>query len=365
MVGEDEESDREDSFNSKSPYARLAVVIGGPLFNFILAFLCSVVVLSIAGVNKPVVYGVTEGYGAEKAGIEAGDVIKSIDGHKIVLGRDIQLYFLNHPMDGSAVEIEYERDGETYTTSLDPSYEAYMTGFSYYASEEPASITALTEGLDMEKQGAQVGDVITAVNGTKVADGNALQAYMKEHPLEDGKAVSFTLERHGETFELSVTPAKYEGNTLGMDADSYRDKHAGALAVVRYSFSEVRYWMSYTFTSLKMLFTGKAGVQDLSGPVGIVNMVGQVVEASRPDGVLYVFLNLLNFGILLSVNLGVLNLLPLPALDGGRLVFILIEIVRRKPVPREKEAMVHTIGIFLLLALMVFVMFNDITKLIH
>ena len=123
--------------------------------------------------------------------------------------------------------------------------------------------------------------------------------------------------------------------------------------------------MSYTFTSLKMLFTGKAGVQDLSGPVGIVNMVGQVVEASRPDGVLYVFLNLLNFGILLSVNLGVLNLLPLPALDGGRLVFILIEIVRRKPVPREKEAMVHTIGIFLLLALMVFVMFNDITKLIH
>ena len=94
-------------------------------------------------------------------------------------------------------------------------------------------------------------------------------------------------------------------------------------------------------------------------------MVGQVVEASRPDGVLYVFLNLLNFGILLSVNLGVLNLLPLPALDGGRLVFILIEIVRRKPVPREKEAMVHTIGIFLLLALMVFVMFNDITKLIH
>ena len=197
----------------------------------------------------------------------------------------------------------------------------------------------------MEKQGAQVGDVITAVNGTKVADGNALQAYMKEHPLEDGKAVSFTLERNGETFELSVTPAKYEGNTLGMDADSYRDKHAGALAVVRYSFSEVRYWMSYTFTSLKMLFTGKAGVQDLSGPVGIVNMVGQVVEASRPDGVLYVFLNLLNFGILLSVNLGVLNLLPLPALDGGRLVFILIEIVRRKPVPREKEAMVHTIGI--------------------
>jgi regulator of sigma E protease len=124
----------------------------------------------------------------------------------------------------------------------------------------------------------------------------------------------------------------------------------------------VRYWMSYTLTSLKMLVTGRVGVENLSGPVGIVNMVGEVVEQSKPDGALYVFLNILNFSILLSVNLGVLNLLPLPALDGGRLVFILIELVRGKPVSREKEGMVHTIGLLLLMALMVFVMFNDVLK---
>ena len=147
-----------------------------------------------------------------------------------------------------------------------------------------------------------------------------------------------------------------------MEAVAYRNKEAGALSVLRNGFSEVRYWMSYTLTSLKMLVTGRVGVENLSGPVGIVNMVGEVVEQSRSDGALYVFLNLLNFSILLSVNLGVLNLLPLPALDGGRLVFILIELVRGKPVSREKEGMVHTIGLLLLMALMVFVMFNDVLK---
>lgn len=365
MVGEDEEDDSEDSFNSKSPYARFAVLLGGPLFNFLLALILSVIILSLGGVNEPKVYYVSEGYGAEEAGLKEGDLIKSINGHRIVMGRDIELYFLNHPMDGSLVEIEYERDGETYTTMLDPSYEACQTGFSYYASEDPAEITALTEGLDMERQGAQVGDIIRAVDGTEIASGQKLQEYFAEHPLQKDTSVTFTLERKGQSFDLTVTPVNHTYYTLGMEAVSYRNKDAGAISVIKNSFSEVRYWMSYTLTSLKMLVTGRAGVDDLSGPVGIVNLVGEVVEESKSDGLLYVFLNLVNFSILLSVNLGVLNLLPLPALDGGRLVFVLIEIIRGKPVPREKEGMVHTIGILLLMALMVFVMFNDVLKIMR
>ena len=113
------------------------------------------------------------------------------------------------------------------------------------------------------------------------------------------------------------------------------------------------------------MFTGQVGINDLTGPVGTVSVMSSVVESSKPAGTVAVLMTLFSLAIMISANLGVMNLLPLPALDGGRLVFILIEIVRRKPVPREKEAMVHTIGIFLLLALMVFVMFNDITKLIH
>ena len=95
MVGEDDDDDSEISFNSKSPFARFAVVIGGPLFNFLLALILSVVVLSLAGVNEPRVYYVSEGYGAEKAGLKEGDLIRSIDGHKVTLVRDIELYFLS------------------------------------------------------------------------------------------------------------------------------------------------------------------------------------------------------------------------------------------------------------------------------
>ena len=112
-----------------------------------------------------------------------------------------------------------------------------------------------------------------------------------------------------------------------------------------------------------MLFTGGLSLNDMSGPVGIVDMIGTTYEASKSDGGLYVFLNMAYLTILLTANLGVMNLLPLPALDGGRLIFLLVEAIRGKRVPPEKEGMVHMIGMVLLLALMAFVMFNDIKRL--
>lgn len=361
MVGEDQDNESEDAFNSKSPLARFSVIAAGPIFNFILALLLSVFVLTFGGVNEARVQFINKGYGAEKCGIEVGDVIRKINGHKIVIGRDIDLYFLNHPMDGTPIEVELEHDGEIKTVSLDTKYEVYLTGFSYYATEEDPVIGDITPGYAMEKAGAQVGDRILSINGEAIATGAELQEHFAEHPLDENE-VTFVVEREGEEITLTVTPSFVESNTLGMEASFYRNTEAGALKIIRYCFSEVRYWMSYTLTSLKMLVSGHVGVNDLSGPVGIVSMVGEVVEESKSDGILYVFLNLANFAILLSVNLGVINLLPLPALDGGRLVFIVIEMIRRKPVPREKEGMVHTIGILLLFALMIFIMFNDIMK---
>jgi regulator of sigma E protease len=130
------------------------------------------------------------------------------------------------------------------------------------------------------------------------------------------------------------------------------------------SFYEVRYWIYTTLQSLKMLLTGGASVNDLSGPVGIVQNMGEVYDESVSSGGYYAaFINMLNWVVLLSANLGVMNLLPIPALDGGRLVFLLVEAVRRKRIDPEKEGYVHMIGIILLMLLMVFVMFNDIRKL--
>ncbi len=112
-----------------------------------------------------------------------------------------------------------------------------------------------------------------------------------------------------------------------------------------------------------MLFTGQAGLDDLGGPVRIVDIVDETVEASKEDGALYVFLNLANLCVLFSANVGVMNLLPIPALDGGRLLFLIIELVRGKPVDKTKEGYVHIAGLLFLLLLMVIVMFNDIRRL--
>ena len=121
--------------------------------------------------------------------------------------------------------------------------------------------------------------------------------------------------------------------------------------------------MNYTVDSLRMLGTGQAGLKDLSGPVGIVNAVDDMYQEAAPAGFGVVMLSMMNFGVLLTTNLGILNLLPLPALDGGRLVFLIIEAIRKKRVPPEKEGMVHFAGFALLMVLMAVVMYNDIMKL--
>ena len=113
-----------------------------------------------------------------------------------------------------------------------------------------------------------------------------------------------------------------------------------------------------------MLVTGGASVNDLSGPVGIVKNIGDSYESSvSTSGFWSGMLSMLSWGVLLSANLGVMNLLPLPALDGGRLVFLIVEAIRRKRIDPDKEGYVHLVGIVLLLILMVVVMFNDIRKL--
>ena len=108
--------------------------------------------------------------------------------------------------------------------------------------------------------------------------------------------------------------------------------------------------------------TGQLGVDDLSGPVGVVDAIGDTYEESKSEGTLAVWVNMMYMAILLSANLGVMNLLPFPALDGGRLVFLIVEAIRKKPVNREVEGMIHFAGLMMLMLLMVVVMYHDILR---
>jgi regulator of sigma E protease len=363
MVGEDTDDSSEGSFNSKGVWARFSVIFAGPFFNFVLAFVFSVIILGNAGVDIPEVVQVYSGQPGEQAGVQEGDVVKSINGRHISIGREIDTYLQLHPLTGDEVEVVVLRDGKEKTITISPDYKTYLFGFNYSSDEKASTeVLGVSEDGAFDKAGIKEGDVIVSVNDTKTANSGELSNIMNE-VKSDGKAVTFVVERDGKEETIEVTPTPYEGETLGFLAS--KDVMMGAGGVLKYSVIEVKYWIETTIASLGQLVAGKLSRNDVSGVVGIVDAVGGVIDQSVDYGVRVVIINMLYMSVLLSANLGVMNLLPLPALDGGRLVFILIEAVRGKPVDREKEGIVHIIGFFVLMVLMVLIMFNDIWKIVH
>ena len=219
-------------------------------------------------------------------------------------------------------------------------------------------VVGVKDGYAAEQAGIQPGDKIVRMNDTNIHVYREVSLFVQMH---QGETVSLTYERDGERHTVVLEPKQDEdgGWYLGLQGSGVRTK-GNVFQTIYYSAYEVKYWISTTIKSLGMLIGGRVGADDISGPVGIVSTIGETYEASRQDGAFYVWLNMLNISILLSANLGVMNLLPLPALDGGRLVFLFLEVIRRgKKVAPEKEGMVHFVGLMLLMALMIFVMFND------
>ena len=177
--------------------------------------------------------------------------------------------------------------------------------------------------------------------------------------------VDVTYVREGEKNTVTVHRKAAEEGYYILGITMTKDYKQNILGVLKYSLLEVRYQIKSTFSSLAYLISGRASLNDMSGPVGIVNMIGDTYEESLTYGALTVVLNLLSFSILLTANLGVMNLLPLPALDGGRILFILVEMIRGKRIDPEKEGIVHLVGLVLLLVLMVIIMGNDIRHIIQ
>lgn len=359
MLGEDEEEESEKAFNNKSVWARIVVLAAGPVFNFILAFVLSIVIIGSVGYDPCLVLELDENSSAADAGLKEGDTITSYNGEDIVISRDLTLEQFVSPVTKESVEVKYKRDGKEYATKLVPK-EVYSLGISYFANEEPAEISAVVEGSAIADAGVKSGDVLTSINGHKISSGKEISEYLTDNPLT-GDSIDIEFIRDDETIKKTVEPRTTY--SVGLRYSSGRVK-TSALGVLRYSFTEMRYDTEYVIKSLKMLVTGKIGADAVSGPVGIADIVGDAYEETKSEGAFYVFLNIAFLTVLFSVNLGVVNLLPFPALDGGRLVFCIIEAIRRKPVSKEKEAVVHLIGMAILMAFMVFVLINDIKKLI-
>ena len=366
MEGEDEASDDEGAFANKSVWVRIWTVFGGPLFNFILAFVLSLFVIGAVGVDKSSIVSVISGYPAQQAGLRAGDVITKINGSHINLGREVSSYFVFHPLSDKDVTVEVKRGSEKLSFDVKPQEkERFYLGFTYSAGDGEARIDTVTDDGSLKEAGAKAGDVITAVNGTEIKSGTELSNYFNASPL-DGKEVKLTLKKAdtGNTEEITVTPKSAGVSyTLGLVSNTAREK-VGIVETLYYSLNETKYVVVTTIESLKMMVTGRVKAKEIAGPVGIVNMIGNSYEQSKSEGIIVVLLSMASISILISANLGVMNLLPIPALDGGRLVFLIIEAVRGKPVDPDKEGRVHFVGFVLLMLLMVVVLFNDILRII-
>ena len=283
MMGEDEETDDENAFSNKPLLARILVIAAGPAFNFILAFVFSIIMIHFTGYDPATLNYVTEKSAAEEAGLVAGDTVTEINGKNIYNYREILIYMqLNN-------------------------------------TSKPVTFTIAH------------------------ADGTTEQVVLTPKQSEDGSYL----------FGVEEPKGIYVAST-------------GFANDVKYAACELRYWVKATVTGLRMIVTGGVKSGDIMGPVGVGNAMNDVIEEAKEvsdtkkEAVMNVLLNLLNWCILLSVNLGIMNLLPIPALDGGRLLFLFIEGIRRKKIPQDKEAIVNAIGFVLLMILMVVVFFNDI-----
>ena len=232
----------------------------------------------------------------------------------------------------------------------------FIIGLGWGAVSNDAIVSDLVKDGPAETAGIEVGDKILKINGHKIKSNDDVSIYIQIESKD--KPITFTVDRNGKETNIDVTPAKEEvdGNTIYRVGimSSGKVEH-GILASVKYAFTKIGSLYRQMIITLKGLFTGGLSVKQLSGPVGIYNVVGTQREAGIQ--------NILYLIALLSVNVGFINLIPFPAFDGGRILFLIIEKIKGSPVSPELENKIHTIGFMLLLLLMIYITFNDILKL--
>ena len=241
MVGEDtDEEELPGSFNAASVGGRISVVAAGPVFNFILAFVLAVIIVGFVGYDPAEVVEVESGSPVAEAGLEKGDVITEYDGYHVDLAKDLYVYmYLNDLKEGDTVTMTVKRDGETRTITYTPDVSVrYLLGFNR-SDASSMTVESLIDGMPLQEAGLQAGDTITAINGTEIADGEAYDAYLEEHPLSN-EPVEITYDRDGLDYTATITPREYRTPQLGFSYNLGYTKTSG-LQVLKYGALEIKY----------------------------------------------------------------------------------------------------------------------------
>ncbi|EOX4863804.1 TPA: RIP metalloprotease RseP [Haemophilus influenzae] len=356
---------KSQAFDSKSVLQRSFVIIAGPLANFIFAiFAYWVIYLYGMPTVKPVIESITPSSIAAQAHIEPNTQILAVDGEETQDWETINM-LLATKMGESNVEITLS----PFNSNIEQQWTLNLTNWIFDPEKESAFealgimpmrpkiemvLSKVVQNSPAENAGLQIGDKILKENLTALP----WQDFIKQ--VEQGESFSIKVERNGETLDKTITPVRNQNGkwfvgvspTLTKLADEYRTElKYGILESLQKGIEKTGQLSLLTLKILGKLLTGDLSLNNLSGPISIAKGAG----ASANIGLVY----FLSFMALISVNLGIMNLFPLPVLDGGHLVFLTMEAVKGKPVSERVQSICYRIGAALLLSLTVFALFND------
>lgn len=364
MAGEDRRETNEEIpadrvLYNKPPIARAIISLAGPFSNLLLAFLVTLVVAWSIQLPILQVADVIPGMPAEGTLI-AGDRILSMNGGTV--------YTMDHitgaiqRSNGQAITVDLVRGGEKLTLSLVPSYsedeERYLIGAYFNSVALTNELTSVATTSLFASVGLEAGDRIVAVEGEPVGTAVAFLVLLDERL--PAAALSVTIMRGERTFdvEMPVSGRSTEDVISGVEfADLGIDLHrAGVIGGIGLASRQFAGYVSMMAQVVRGIVTGNVAAGEvLQGPVGVARTLGQGL-AMGP----IVFFQLLAF---LSLNFGLLNLIPFPALDGSRAAFALYESVRRRPIPPEREGLIHALGFLVLIGVMILITYQDIARL--
>ena len=347
IEGEDGESKSEHSFAKISWYKKILILIAGVIMNAILAI---VIFLSIAFSYKTSTTKITSftpNSLLEQAGVQVGDTIVSINGNKTKILSDITNQDVKY---GEKVKIEYIHDGDKKQIELDNTVtKVGNIGIAFKIDKQTGETTneidMVSGGGTAVEAGIKSGDRILSINGTNTNNAEEVISIIRENANAE---LEVSIERKGETLTKKVVPQEKEIFSLGIASTEVVNTN------LKYAICNMVSDVSKIIGSYVDLFKGKVGINDMSGIVGI----GEVV--SKTSGIIS-FLNLM---AIISLAVGIANIMPFPPLDGGKIVIVLFEAITRKKVSEKVEAIISYIGFGLLILLTIFVTYKDIIRII-
>lgn len=365
------------AFNRQTVGRRIAIVAAGPLANFLLAALLYWILFvhGIPGV-RPAVDVPPAGSPAAVAGFETGDLIRKVGTLEIRTWQELRWALLEEAVERRTVAVEVEKlDGSIAirnlpfesvdTDKLDADFLGAV-GISSYQLPLPPIIGTVVANGAAAQAGMKVGDEVLAIDGREVTRWDQIVKEIRSHP---GETVTIDVLRDGAQVVLSVTPAsETEGDRrigkIGIAPKADPDAASRYLTEVRYSPVEAvgqavrKTWEASVFTLQMMwkMVVGQVSIRNLSGPLTIADYAGQSAQLG--------WLPYVSFVALVSISLGVLNLLPVPLLDGGHLMYYSVEIIKGRPVSERALEIGQRVGVVLLFSLMAFAIYNDIQRLV-